>query len=466
MIMSRIAQRSPLSLILLGVFLQGACKEAKITETPVAVSSIDVSQTAVSLQVGQSTQVTGTPKSSSGESLTARGVTWSSGNNAIASVSATGVILGVSAGSTTADARSGGIVRSVPVTVTAPPSINLSASAASFTAPPSGNPAAQIINVTNGGGGSLVGLISSIQYDVGQAPGWLSAVLSSTTAPSNLTLQASVAGLSPANYGATVTISSTVATVRTVRVTLAIPAIAVAPPTIAFVGDVGGAIPAAQTVSVTNAGGGSVTGLAIGTIAYTGGQTGWLTATLSGSTPTATLTLRPNAILPQGTYTATVPVTAANAVNSPQNVTVSYTVRLPVPVIANLTVSQGLVNGGGNCGTIYTYTFTYTDANGDVPLNPLRIILRFIGRPSGFTQTLAWTGTAAGGNGSSGTVSTTVCWRYDLDQSIDVFWSLLDTVGGQSNELTVTHNRPPGALDTVNVNNLRRGASAVRPGGN
>lgn len=107
-----------------------------------------------------------------------------------------------------------------------------------------------------------------------------------------------------------------------------------------FTDTAGTADPAPQTLNVTNSGGGTLSGLAVGTLAYGTGASGWLTASLNGATAPATLTLQPsNTGLSPGTYTATVPVTASGVGNSPQNVTVTYV--LAVPSVTSITMSPG-----------------------------------------------------------------------------------------------------------------------------
>lgn len=87
--------------------------------------------------------------------------------------------------------------------------------------------------------------------------------------------------------------------------------------------------PAAQTIGVTNGGGATLNDLAVGTVVYAPGATGWLTAVLNGPAAPATLTLTARtAGLSAGTYSATVPVTSPTAVNSPQQVTVSFVVAV------------------------------------------------------------------------------------------------------------------------------------------
>src|SRR5207247_5614474 len=116
---------------------------------------------------------------------------------------------------------------------------------------------------------------------------------------------------------------------QTVRLRLVVgppaPAIALTPSSVSFSATQGGANPAPQTVSVTNGGGGTLSGLAVGTIAYGAGQpTGWLGASLSGSTAPATLTDPDTAGNGDaGSYTATPPVTTTLASNSSQNVSLT-----------------------------------------------------------------------------------------------------------------------------------------------
>lgn len=108
------------------------------------------------------------------------------------------------------------------------------------------------------------------------------------------------------------------------------PAILLSSASATFSVGAGAASPAAQSVTITNGGTGTLSGLAAGTIVYTAGLTqGWLTANLSGATAPATLTLTPatNTLL-AGTYTATVPISASvtGVTNSPQTVSVALTV--------------------------------------------------------------------------------------------------------------------------------------------
>ena len=91
---------------------------AAITVTSVPVASVTVSPATVSLQPGQTQQLTATPNDASGNALSGRMVTWASGNTAVATVSGSGLVSGVAAGSTTITATSEGKSGGASVTVT------------------------------------------------------------------------------------------------------------------------------------------------------------------------------------------------------------------------------------------------------------------------------------------------------------------------------------------------------------
>lgn len=120
------------------------------------------------------------------------------------------------------------------------------------------------------------------------------------------------------------------------------PLIALAPASVSVLDTVGTSNPAAQTVAITNAGGGTLTGLGVGTITYGAGATGWLTATVGTSTAPTSLTVSvSNAGLAAGTYTATVPVTSGVASNSPQNLAVTLT--MAPPALTSIELAPGFL---------------------------------------------------------------------------------------------------------------------------
>ena len=97
---------------------EGTSGTAAVTVASVPVASVTVSPATVSLQPGQTQQLTATPKDASGNALSGRMVTWASGNTAVATVSGSGLVSGVAAGSTTITATSEGKSGGASVTVT------------------------------------------------------------------------------------------------------------------------------------------------------------------------------------------------------------------------------------------------------------------------------------------------------------------------------------------------------------
>jgi uncharacterized membrane protein len=246
-------------------------------------------------------------------------------------------------------------------------------------------PGTQTVNITNSGGGTIGGIApGTIAYSTG-ASGWLSASVTSATLPSTLTLTVTSTALAVGNYSATVPVTSTTPGVTPLSVTVTYtvsaapvpPAINLSGNSAAFNATSGGAIPAGQQITITNGGGGTLTGLTA-PISYTSGSN-WLTATLGSASAPATLTLQPSTVLGVGTYSATVAVTAAGASNSPQNIAVTYTVTAP-PVIqlsgntANFLSQQANVdpasqqinvsNSGGGTLTGLTATVNYISGSG------------------------------------------------------------------------------------------------------
>jgi uncharacterized protein YjdB len=88
---------------------------------PAPVARVSVSLGSTSLLVGSTTQASTTLRDSSGNVLLGRSVTWTSSAPAVASVSATGMVSALLAGSATITATSEGISGSASLTVTAPP---------------------------------------------------------------------------------------------------------------------------------------------------------------------------------------------------------------------------------------------------------------------------------------------------------------------------------------------------------
>lgn len=97
-----------------------ACAESPLAPlTPPAVASVDVTSPNASVPRGVDVQLSATPKAANGQPLTDRPVTWTSLTPAIASVSATGVLRGISEGKAVIRAASESAVRDIAVDVAA-----------------------------------------------------------------------------------------------------------------------------------------------------------------------------------------------------------------------------------------------------------------------------------------------------------------------------------------------------------
>ncbi len=99
---------------------EGQSGTATVTVTTVPVASVTVSPATASIQVGQTVQLTATPRDASGNPLSGRAIAWASSAPGVATVSGTGLVTGVAAGSATITATSEGQSGTATVTVTAP----------------------------------------------------------------------------------------------------------------------------------------------------------------------------------------------------------------------------------------------------------------------------------------------------------------------------------------------------------
>src|SRR5216117_3911013 len=114
---------------------EGQSGTAALTVTNVPVASVTVSPTAAGVTMGATTQLTATPKDANGTALSGRVVTWATSNAAAATVSASGLVTGVAAGSATITATSEGQSGTSAITVTNVPvaSVTVSPATASLT---------------------------------------------------------------------------------------------------------------------------------------------------------------------------------------------------------------------------------------------------------------------------------------------------------------------------------------------
>ena len=109
---------------------EGQSGTASLTVSVVPVASVTVSPASAGLFVGQTVQLTATPKDSGGNPLTGRSVAWSSGNTTVATVGTSGLVTARAAGSTTITATSGGQSGTASLTVTVVPVASVTVSPA------------------------------------------------------------------------------------------------------------------------------------------------------------------------------------------------------------------------------------------------------------------------------------------------------------------------------------------------
>src|SRR5688572_9429369 len=188
----------------------------RVTVVRLPVARVDVAPTSVSFGRTQTRQLTASVFAANNSPLTDRSFTWATSNPAVASLSGTTgasvTVTAVAPGDATISATSEGVKRDVSVSVQPDPVIAFTPPSASFGTTAGGpNPAAQVVTVSNSGGGTLSGLAASaVTYTGSQPSGWLAAAFEGgTTAPSPLTLRATTGSLPLGTYTASVPITST-----------------------------------------------------------------------------------------------------------------------------------------------------------------------------------------------------------------------------------------------------------------
>ncbi len=146
---------------------EGQSGTAIATVSIVPVASVTVSPATATVQIGQTAQLTATPKDASGNPLAGRVVTWLSSATAVATVNGSGLVTGVAAGAATitatSEAHSGSAAVAVAAPVTNPGAVtNLTVAAVT-----ANSVTLSFTEVTNGAG-------QAASYDIRWAAGTLS----------------------------------------------------------------------------------------------------------------------------------------------------------------------------------------------------------------------------------------------------------------------------------------------------
>lgn len=215
-----------------------------------------------------------------------------------------------------------------------PPSLTTSTSALAFAATSGGgNPAAQSVAISNSGGGTLLWTAASNQP-------WLAVSPSSGAGPATLSVQPATGSLAAGTYTGAITIAASGATgsPQTIAVSFNV---AAPPPAVmtlsstalSFSGTAGGSNPAAQSVSVSNTGAGTMNWTASSNQA-------WLIVSPSSGSNSGAISIGANLSgLAAGNYAGTVTVSSTGATGSPKNISVTLTVAAPAPPVLTLSTT-------------------------------------------------------------------------------------------------------------------------------
>src|SRR5262249_11721870 len=233
------------------------------------------------------------------------------------------------------------------------------------------NPSAQTLTITNTGAGSL-------NWTVAENAPWLTPSVLSGTGAGSVTLNVNTAGMTAGTYTTPLTVTATGATTtpQTVTVTLTlnaplIPTIGLAPTSLSFSTTQGGTNPSAQTVSINNAGTGTLNWNATSTAS-------WLSVSPASGTGPGSLAATANVTgLAAGTYTGSITVIGTGATNTPQSIPVSLTIsaaalRLTVGFSSvSFTGTQGAANPAAQSLAIpSTVSWSVTEAVSWLPVSP------------------------------------------------------------------------------------------------
>lgn len=217
-------------------------------------------------------------------------------------------------------------------------------------------PATQNIAITNSGSGTLS--TPTQNTTLNQGSGWLNPTISGSGNSYTLAVAFQNLCIAAGTYTGTIAVNSSnaVNSPVDVPVTLVIsssggsPTISLSPTSLTFSATAGGGNPAAQNVTVSNSGGGTLASPTT-SISY-GSGTGWLSVSCSGSSAPYTCSNQvTTGSLAAGTYSATVNVASSGASNTPDTYTVSFTVNsgsAPTISLSPNTLSFSATTGGSN----------------------------------------------------------------------------------------------------------------------
>jgi hypothetical protein len=180
--------------------LVAACLETSIVQVSVDdVAELRLEPDSMDVGIGRSVPAHALALDGTNSLLVGVDLTWTSANPSIASVDADGLVTGEASGTTQIVANVMGLSDTAVVVVAPAPALVLSTNTVEFSVQlGQADPPPDTVDVTNGGVFPLVGLsVDSIVY-VEPADGWLTAQFAATTAPTDLELSVTAAGITSA----------------------------------------------------------------------------------------------------------------------------------------------------------------------------------------------------------------------------------------------------------------------------
>ena len=228
------------------------------------------------------------------------------------------------------------------------PVLSLSSSSMAFTSTVGGaNPASQTVNVSNTGGGTLNWTATSNQSALKVSP-------AQGTNSGTMTISVDLTGVPAGSYSGAITVNGGTAGAKTINVSAVVsaastpPALSVSSSSLAFTSTVGGANPAANTVSISNAGGGTLNWTA------SSSQAALLVSPAQG-TNSGTLTVSVNLTgVPAGTYSGVITINGGAAGTKTVNVSATVSAAAPPPAtpptltLSSTTLAFSCTKGGVN----------------------------------------------------------------------------------------------------------------------
>src|SRR4029077_7135616 len=217
----------------------------------------------------------------------------------------------------------------------------------SFTAQQgSANPATQTVSLSNTGGGTL-------SWTAIHNATWLTVSPASGTGNGTVTVSATGTQTNGTQSGS-LTLSATGASSVTIPVSFTVtaaPTIGANPTSLSFTAQQGGANPAAQTVSLSNTGG--------GTLSWTANDNAtWLTVSPASGTGNGTVTVSATGTQTTGTQSGSLTLSATGATSV--TIPVSFTVTAAPAIGANPTSLSFTAQQGGSNPATQTVTLSNT----------------------------------------------------------------------------------------------------------